>query len=147
MRKHTILLAISCIALLSQAKATSPDTSWVHSADKNGTLQASALVEGSDVSEPDDDNYVRLTKNEYDELVWKAKTYPVLNSMETGSPRDKTVFSWDFFWAWLGGSFTTALIYFFAFRGKKMAECSNTAQDIILGLSDIRNKVWTLKRN
>lgn len=125
MRKHTILLAISCIALLSQAKAASPDTSWVHSADKNGTLQASALVEGSDVSEPDDDNYVRLTKNEYDELVWKAKTYPVLNSMETGSPRDKTVFSWDFFWAWLGGSFTTALIYFFAFRGKKMDLRSN----------------------
>jgi hypothetical protein len=89
----------------------------VHSADKNGTLQASALVEGSDVSEPDDDNYVRLTKNEYDELVWKAKTYPVLNSIETGSPRDKTFFP-GFLLGLAGWLFTTALIYFSLFGGK-----------------------------
>ncbi|WP_308886176.1 hypothetical protein, partial [Klebsiella quasipneumoniae] len=97
--------------------AHSPEENMVRQ--KCSGIRRSYLVEGSDVSEPDDDNYVRLTKNEYDELVWKAKTYPVLNSIETGSPRDKTFFSWDFFWAWLGGSFTTALIYFFAFRGKK----------------------------
>lgn len=63
MRKLTTLLAISCIAPLSQVEAAKADTSWVHSADKNGTLQASALVKGCDVSEPDDENYVRLTKN------------------------------------------------------------------------------------
>ncbi|MBZ7324853.1 hypothetical protein NGI08_23255 [Klebsiella michiganensis] len=119
MRKHTILLAISCIALLSQAEAASPDTSWVHSADKNGTLQASALVEGSDVSEPDDDNYVRLTKNEYDELVWKAKTYPVLNSIETGSPRDKTFFFLGFLLGLAGWLFYDSPHLFFRFSGEK----------------------------
>ncbi|WP_269699316.1 hypothetical protein, partial [Klebsiella pneumoniae] len=47
------------------------------------------------------------------------KTYQELNPMKTSDPRERHGFSWDFFWGWVGGAFTTTLIYFFCFGDKK----------------------------
>ncbi|AZL04056.1 MULTISPECIES: DUF1707 domain-containing protein [Gammaproteobacteria] len=119
MKKQAGMFLICFIFLLSLKQVKGADETRNHSPDEARVLHASASIEVANADEPDDEDTVRLTKNEYDELVWKAKTYQELNPMKTSDPRERHGFSWDFFWGWVGGAFTTTLIYFFCFGDKK----------------------------